>query len=131
LLQLPPSLKFDEPVVSRFLSTLHERFSEAVVSEPRRASWFSGGEGKGEANADAFLAEHIIENDWLMIITGIAFIVMGLVLYIFPGVGALSLVWLIDAYSIAFGLLLIFLALRLRGFHQPYQTAGASPAPRS
>ncbi len=53
LLQLPPSLEFDESVVSSFLSTLRERFNGSVVCEPRHASWFSG-------EADALLAEYRI-----------------------------------------------------------------------
>jgi uncharacterized protein YecE (DUF72 family) len=53
LLQLPPSLTFERPVVARFLSTLRERFSRPVVCEPRHASWFSG-------EGDALLAEHRI-----------------------------------------------------------------------
>jgi uncharacterized protein YecE (DUF72 family) len=54
LLQLPPSLKFDERVVSGFLSTLRARFNGSVVCEPRHASWFNDGA------ADALLARHRI-----------------------------------------------------------------------
>jgi uncharacterized membrane protein HdeD (DUF308 family) len=74
----------------------------------------------------AIQLRRIIENEWLMIITGIASIIFGLILIIFPGAGALSLVWLIGVYSIAFGLLLIFLSLRLRGLHQQPQATRAS-----
>lgn len=76
----------------------------------------------------AIQLRRIIENEWLMILTGIASLIFGLILFIFPGAGALSLVWLIGVYSIIFGLLLIFLSLRLRGLHQPPRTAGTSPA---
>jgi hypothetical protein len=43
---------------------------------------------------------------------------------IFPGAGALSLVWLIASYSFVFGILLIVLGFRLRGW-QPSTNASA------
>ena len=51
LLQLPPSLQFDERVVAGFLNMLRTRFEGDVVCEPRHASWFSD-------EADALLAKH-------------------------------------------------------------------------
>jgi uncharacterized protein YecE (DUF72 family) len=42
LLQLPPSLSFDSPVVAAFLESLRARFGGLVVCEPRHASWFTG-----------------------------------------------------------------------------------------
>nr|WP_314483235.1 DUF72 domain-containing protein [uncultured Pseudomonas sp.] len=41
LVQLPPSLRFDEPVARRFFEALRERFRGAVVVEPRHMSWRS------------------------------------------------------------------------------------------
>ncbi len=41
LVQLPPSLAFDDNVAGTFFSTIRERFSGGVVCEPRHASWFS------------------------------------------------------------------------------------------
>jgi uncharacterized protein YecE (DUF72 family) len=41
LLQLPPSLRFTEPLVHTFLTALRTRFHGAVVCEPRHQSWFS------------------------------------------------------------------------------------------
>jgi len=40
LIQLPPSLEFDSPRASRFLSMLRENYSGDVVCEPRHHSWF-------------------------------------------------------------------------------------------
>ena len=40
LIQLPPSLKFDQTRTRKFLALLRERFSGDVVCEPRHASWF-------------------------------------------------------------------------------------------
>jgi uncharacterized protein YecE (DUF72 family) len=41
LLQLPPSLRFTEPLVHTFLTVLRTRFHGAVVCEPRHQSWCS------------------------------------------------------------------------------------------
>ena len=41
LVQLPPSLIFDNGVVDDFFSSLRDRFSGQVVCEPRHPSWFS------------------------------------------------------------------------------------------
>jgi uncharacterized protein YecE (DUF72 family) len=41
LVQLPPSLRFDPPIVEAFFATLRGRFGGGVVCEPRHASWFS------------------------------------------------------------------------------------------
>jgi uncharacterized membrane protein HdeD (DUF308 family) len=41
-------------------------------------------------------------------------VVFGLLVLAWPGAGALALVWLIGAYAIVFGVLLIVLSLRLR-----------------
>jgi uncharacterized protein YecE (DUF72 family) len=41
LVQLPPSLEFDEPVVTRFLELVRDLYNGVVVCEPRHATWFS------------------------------------------------------------------------------------------
>lgn len=41
LVQLPPSLAFDDGVVHEFLTTLRELHAEAAVLEPRHTSWFA------------------------------------------------------------------------------------------
>ena len=79
----------------------------------------------------AIQMRRIIENEWMMILAGIASILFGLLLFIFPGAGALSLVWLIGAYSIVFGILLIILALRLRGMPHGPAATGATPSSRT
>ena len=40
LVQLPPSLRFDRPVASRFFADLRARHAGAVVCEPRHPTWF-------------------------------------------------------------------------------------------
>jgi len=54
-----------------------------------------------------------IKGEWLLALAGVASVIFGLALLFNPGVGALALVWLIGAYSIVFGVLLIVFGLRL------------------
>lgn len=41
LVQLPPSLAFDEPTATSFFQALRRRHTGAVALEPRHASWFT------------------------------------------------------------------------------------------
>jgi uncharacterized membrane protein HdeD (DUF308 family) len=55
-----------------------------------------------------------IDNEWWLILAGALSVIFGLIVLIAPGAGALGLIWVIGAYSIVFGILLIGLSLRLR-----------------
>jgi uncharacterized membrane protein HdeD (DUF308 family) len=66
----------------------------------------------------------IIENEFWLVLGGIASVLFGVVLFIAPGAGALALVWLIAAYAIVFGVLMIGLSLRLHGMSQRRQAMG-------
>src|SRR5262245_37570804 len=44
-----------------------------------------------------------LEREWMLALAGVASVLFGLVLAIFPGSGALALVWLIGVYAIVFG----------------------------
>jgi uncharacterized membrane protein HdeD (DUF308 family) len=55
-----------------------------------------------------------IENEWLMISSGVLSVVFGIVLAVLPGVGLLSLAWLIGIYALVIGILLIALGLGAR-----------------
>jgi uncharacterized membrane protein HdeD (DUF308 family) len=56
----------------------------------------------------------IIANEWLLILAGIASIVFGIILLVQPAAGALALIWLIAAWAVLFGILLMILAFRMR-----------------
>jgi len=56
-----------------------------------------------------------LSNEWMLILGGVLSVVFGVLLIAMPNAGALSIVWLIGAYAIAFGVMLLAIALRLRG----------------
>ena len=56
-----------------------------------------------------------IEGEWALILGGALSVLFGVLLVaVGPGVGLLSLVWLIGVYAVAFGVLLLILAFRVR-----------------
>jgi uncharacterized membrane protein HdeD (DUF308 family) len=55
-----------------------------------------------------------IQGEGWMILSGIASILFAILLMVFPGAGALGLIWLIAAYAIVFGVVLVILGFRLR-----------------
>jgi uncharacterized membrane protein HdeD (DUF308 family) len=56
-----------------------------------------------------------IDNEWLMILGGALSVLFGIILAVLPGVGLLSLTWLIGAYALVFGVAFIVLGFRVRG----------------
>jgi uncharacterized membrane protein HdeD (DUF308 family) len=59
-----------------------------------------------------------INDEWLLIASGILSLIFGILLFLMPGAGALGLVFVIGAFAIVYGCLLISFALRLRR-HNP------------
>lgn len=62
----------------------------------------------------AFRLREQIEGELWMGLAGVASILFGLILFLFPGAGALSVVWLIGSFAIVFGIFLVILGVRLR-----------------
>ena len=58
-----------------------------------------------------------VQGEWLWILSGLCLVVLGVLLIAQPGAGALSLVWLIASFAIAWGILLVILAFRLKAHH--------------
>jgi uncharacterized membrane protein HdeD (DUF308 family) len=56
-----------------------------------------------------------LNNEFWLIIGGITSILFSVSMIWYPLAGALALVWLIGAYAIVFGIIMISFSLRLRG----------------
>lgn len=57
----------------------------------------------------------VIHNEWLLALAGVVSVLFGIVMIARPGVGALSLIWVIGTFAIVHGLLLVAFAFKLRG----------------
>jgi uncharacterized membrane protein HdeD (DUF308 family) len=55
-----------------------------------------------------------IDNEWWLVASGALSVLFGLVLIVFPGAGALGLLYVIGAYAVIYGAMLVALALRLK-----------------
>lgn len=68
-----------------------------------------------------FAAIHLrreIRGEWLLGLSGVLSILLGVFLIAMPGPGLVSLVWLIGIWAVTFGFFFILLSLRLRGVKQ-------------
>jgi uncharacterized membrane protein HdeD (DUF308 family) len=66
----------------------------------------------------AYRLRKAIAGEVWMALAGVASILFGIVIYLFPAAGALSIVWLIGSFAIAFGAFLLMLGWRLRGIDE-------------
>lgn len=59
-----------------------------------------------------------IEGEWLMLFSGLLSVLFGIALAIWPAAGLVAVTWMIGAYAIVFGILLIVLGFRLRNLNK-------------
>jgi uncharacterized membrane protein HdeD (DUF308 family) len=64
--------------------------------------------------AAAIHLRRVVKGEWMLVASGAISVLFGVVLMAFPGPGILAVVWLIGAYAIAFGALMIGLGIALR-----------------
>jgi len=64
--------------------------------------------------AAAIRLRKVITGEWLLLIAGLLSIVLAVFVALYPGTGALLLVWWLGAYAFAYGVVSLVLALRLR-----------------
>jgi uncharacterized membrane protein HdeD (DUF308 family) len=64
--------------------------------------------------AAAIRLRKAIKGEWLLLLAGLLSIVLAVLVAIFPGAGALTLVWWLGAYALAYGVVSLVLALRVR-----------------
>ena len=72
----------------------------------------------------AIQLRRVIRNEWLLVGSGVASIIFGVIAAAFPGAGILALIWLLGAWLIVLGVILIALALSLRQLAHGHQAAG-------
>jgi len=64
--------------------------------------------------AAAIRLRKAIKGEWLLLIAGLLSIVFAVLIALFPGVGALTLIWWLGAYAFAYGIVTLVLAFRVR-----------------
>ena len=78
--------------------------------------------------AAAIRLRHILPRAWLLAVSGAASIAFGVLLLVRPDVGLVTLVYLVGAAALVFGILAIALALHLRTFSTDHATTSRLPA---
>ena len=67
----------------------------------------------------------VITGEWLLVVAGVLSVVVGVLLGLFPGAGALAVTLWIGAYALVLGVMLVALGLRLRRWLRRSQPAAA------
>jgi len=57
-----------------------------------------------------------IKKEWLLFLNGIVSVLFGLFVFMRPGIGALSVIWLIATYAVFTGVVFLSLAFKVRGW---------------
>ena len=65
-----------------------------------------------------------IANEWLLILSGVLSVAFGVMMILSPGAGALAVLWIIGAFAVAYGVLLVMFAFKLK------KLPAAAPTPR-
>jgi uncharacterized membrane protein HdeD (DUF308 family) len=60
-----------------------------------------------------------ISNEWVLGLGGLVSIGLGILLFLQPAAGGLAIIWIIAAYALIFGVLLVILGFRLRNWKTP------------
>jgi uncharacterized membrane protein HdeD (DUF308 family) len=80
--------------------------------------------------AIAMRLRRVLRGGWLMALSGIVSVLFGVLVFAFPGAGALAMVWLISFYALATGALLLGLGWQARRAAHEGHTPHPVPAGR-
>lgn len=58
-----------------------------------------------------------VKNEGWLILSGLLSVILGILLIWRPGLGALSMVWVLGMFALVFGIMMVMFALRLRKQH--------------
>ena len=72
--------------------------------------------------AAAIEFRRVISGEWAMVLSGLLSVLFGIVLFVAPGAGAVSIIWLIGIYAIAFGIMEMIFAFRLHSLGNELKT---------
>lgn len=69
-----------------------------------------------------------VANEWMFIVSGVLSVIFGILLFIWPGAGALAVIWLIGVMAILYGISLVLLSFRVKALgSQGPGTSGTTP----
>jgi uncharacterized membrane protein HdeD (DUF308 family) len=61
----------------------------------------------------AIRLRQVIKGEWLLALSGVLSVAFGLLMFAFPGAGAVGIAFVLGAYAVAAGLILVMLGIRL------------------
>lgn len=67
--------------------------------------------------AAAVRLRRVIKGEWLLALSGIMSLLFGVLVFAFPGAGAVGIAWVLGIYAAAAGFVLVTLGLRMRTNH--------------
>lgn len=59
-----------------------------------------------------------IQGEWFLILSGLVSVAFGILVFFFPVIGAMTVIWMISLYAIIDGVLLLALSFRIRAFRK-------------
>jgi uncharacterized membrane protein HdeD (DUF308 family) len=71
----------------------------------------------------AIQLRRVITGEWMMILGGLLSIVFGVLMFVFPAAGAVSVIWVIGVYAVVFGISEIIFAFRLHSLRREFEKA--------